>query len=483
MIVLGTIVCVVAVTYLFFRAFGPRGKYLFLSRKQKDEWDQGLAGSLGTWVTITNIFGTITSFATVIFLMGSVKLFGFFSLSTGITIMIGAAVTNFFTRRLLSDAHIAERLKTSDQTVGVIAMLLWSDSAAGRTLSRVTKWVSLVAIASIVWLEFTIFSDFTSSALGIGSNAFAYRSLTVFATAFVVVFFVLYYGIRGFTFADFLHGPLISVAAVVLFIGVAIAYSGPNAPWNDMSSFVAPVLSYWQGAVFAAHVLVLNCLQVLCTEPHWMRVWLLGDRETTKQVPAMASTAVFWLLMLAIGLTAAAASGKIGEEAIAALLGELATRSIVFVSVFWVAVTAALFSTADTQAYCFLLVWKFDPRSGSLTNIASQSFRPALLAVGAAALCSVAYFIVRSSALPVEKIIFVVIPSVVTLAPPIILKALGRIPLPFVLWISLIGYIAVATYGFIRPDTEFYATLSAVFVPLFVTVVLFWFCPRANEFS
>ncbi len=198
-----TIGGMLAMTYLVFSAFGkPKIKLLF-TKEEKAEWDTMISQRIGSWFTGTNIIGTLTSLATVyIFFIGSSKLFGLWIFLCSLTIWIGAYITNYFTKHICKDEYVSSLLDSPDQTGGVIACLFWRPNDKGaRTTALIIKWISLLNIASVIWLEFAVFTDISASLIGFPTMVAKVVLLSI--CCFSVVFFTLRYGLRGFVFADF----------------------------------------------------------------------------------------------------------------------------------------------------------------------------------------------------------------------------------------------------------------------------------------
>jgi hypothetical protein len=469
-------------TYIFFQAIGQRSRSLFFSRQQKTEWDADIKRGLGDWLVVTSIFGTLTSFATYLFLVGSVKLFGWFALSTGITIILSAPVTIALTRPLLKDDRIKRLLVHNDQVASVISSLFWSNDKTGRATSRIIQRISLAVLLSIIWLECTAFVDLSFWLAGqphaVDPEALLWRFATLFGVAFLILYFVLRYGIRGFVFADLLHSPIIGVVALTLLGGAVYLIWGQLSTFDDYVELTTPLLSepvfgipFASGWIFASHVLVLNLFQIVCTEHHWFRMWLLGEKELKRQPTGTVVTGAIWLVMLPIGFIAFAVAGQPGEAAVAGLLAQLQGVSAAFILLFWIGATAALFSTVDMQIYSTLLVSRFNPENGELKRTEMTFLRSLVWSVGLALFFALAYVGVRAAALPLEKIIFVVVPLCTVLLPAFVHYALGRSVQPWVLLLSFLGYVAIAGLGFILPQYNFAATLSAVFVPVIVTIL------------
>lgn len=461
------------ITYIFFRGFGQRSNSLLYSRSEKASWDANLRGSLGKWLVASSVCGTLTSFASFMFLTGSVKLFGWFSAATALTIIISAWVTNYLTRPVRNNPRVDRLLTQNDQVTGVIASLFWGETRDQKSLALMLKYVSLASILAIIWLEFTAFVDLTAFIHGIDNNISA---IMMAVMVFSVVYFVLRYGIRGFVFADLLHAPLIGVAVVVL--AIFLVYSHWPISGHEVRTITLPILSTSQCILFAIHVLFLNVLQVVCSEPHWFRIWLLRDQEITQQPLGAGLTGALWLVMLPIGFFAydilvqqvGADNARVGEPAIAALVATFGERSSIFLTLFWSAATAALFSTTDMQIYSALLVSRFDTKEGRIRDLQMSVFQARVGSAIIATTFAIIYWVVKASGIHLEKILFVIVPFGITLIPAFIHYRFGKEPRAWVIALSALLYIGVAAIGFMREDLNFYFTLSAVFVPVFIAL-------------
>lgn len=474
-----TIAMVLGLTYVFFRAFGKQRERLLISSADKAAWDEELKGSLGSWITLTNIVGTITSFAASLFFLGATRLFGWWSLVCIVTIFLSAWVTNWFTARIMALPSVKHRFATNDQSAGVIATLFWTNDARGKRLSRLVKYVSMFCIASVIWLEFNLMTEFAGMLFNV--TAWQVKTVIMFGSVLSVIYFTLKYGVRGFVFTDLLHSPLILVGAVGLFVGATILYTRQvSHPFSGLGALGAPILGWQQCLMFACHVVFINFLQILTTEPHWMRMWLFGGQVPKLQVKSMGVTAILWLVMLFHGFLAFALTQKVGDGAIVESIQKMSAITPLFLMFFWLAAVGALFSTADSQSYSFLLVWQFDASTGKLRDKLMANIRPFRYGVGVAALFAAFYALFIVLGVNTTKIIFAIMPTCVNLAIPFILLAFGRIPSAWVVLSSLVIYIPTVIISLVRPPTEFYWSLGGVFIPVAVALIMMWFCPKTG---
>ncbi|MEO7767898.1 MAG: hypothetical protein ABIS01_10740, partial [Ferruginibacter sp.] len=133
--------------------------------------------------------------------------------------------------------------------------------------------------------------------------------------------------------------------------------------------------------------------QIICTEPHWFRLWLFKKTEITSQTKGVVSTGLIWIFFLFIGFSTFAITGEIGENAIGILLNKFISSNPYFIFFFWIAATGALFSTVDTQLYSILLVSRFKTSNGTLPVTSKRFGNPFILAVFATAIFALLYFL------------------------------------------------------------------------------------------
>jgi hypothetical protein len=459
---------VFALTYLFFRAIGPRRDSVVYSAQERADWDKTTGSRLGGWFTVTSVVGTVTSLATAyLFFIGNFKVFGLWIFLCPLTIWIGTFATNYFTKKIRSQNVVKALIDSHEQRGGVVASLFWSDNRRDRITSRFVKWISFASIVGVIWLEFALFADISGKLIGL--ELWPRVAVMAFVTA-SISWFTLRYGLRGFVFADLLHAPLLVACAIVMLAGgLWLWQSKPPAQPVSWAS-IQPLLPPAQLWLFAGHVFVLNLFLMLVSEIHWLRLWLFRDREITLQNKSMIATAILWTILAAVGLLAFVVTGKVGDDASSEYVLRLSDSWILFAIVFWLGAGAALISTADSQIYAVLLVRSFDSNSGRLTNQTFASTRPVLASAIGAVLFSALYYGARVSGWHVEKIIFGIIPLSLNILPAISLLAFGRIIQPHWLVISLTGYLGLTCWGLMSPADQFAATLSAALVPVAVSL-------------
>lgn len=476
------VLAVMLATYLMFRVIGTRRHTLLLTADEKSRWDDTVVRRVGNPLVVASLVGTLTSLATAyLFFIGTSKVFGYWILVCPVSIFVGGFVTNRITSRVLSSEHLRSRITGLSQQSGVIARLFWTSDVANMRVSRAVKWISIISIAGIIWLEFALFSDVLGLLLGI--DQLLIRASICGFSAFVVTHFTIRFGLRGFVFADAFHSPLLVLAAIAIAVTTAVHFAqSQTTPFDGavIRTLVTPLVDTTSGLLFVGHVLVLNAFLVVFTEAHWLRLWALTERPViSQQLAGTGSTALVWLVLSVCGLLAFGITGTVGENAVADLLARFGENGIVAVTIFWLGAAAALFSTADTQIYSLLLVSRFDPLSGQIDDAQFANMRPALIAGIAAALFFGLYWAARESQVPFEKIIFIIIPFTLNLMPAFAALLFRRRPSALLVTLSLLGYMAFATLGFLQAADEFTMTLSASLVPIVVSLFV-WLCPRES---
>lgn len=465
-----TILTVIILTLLLYSAFGPKKRSIIFSKEERPGWDKFVDSKIGKWFTTTNIIGTLTSLATAyLFFIGSSKLFGWVIFISGFALWGGSYITNYFTKRIIKIPHIEELINKSSNTFGVIASLFYQKgNIKSIKNSHIVKYISLLNIIGVIWLEFSLFSDILSYVFHFQSIYI--KALVVLITAFVIIFFTIKYGLRGFVFADFFHGPLILISIIVLLVGSVIFITNSGAVGN-INNIFTPILGVKETILFAGHVLFLNSFLVFVTEGHWLRLWVFNKNEITVQSKSILSTAIIWALLSIIGLLTFSQINDVGTVAVSSLILKLSDISYIFPIAFWIGATAALFSTSDTQVYSLLLVNSWKPKSGELSKNLTQNIKALPVALFISFAFALAYFIVRFLGIPFEKIIFIIIPMCLNLLPAFVRIIKNYTPKPMLIVWSLLFYLSFAVYGFIQPETEMAMTLAASIVPLVFSLI------------
>lgn len=466
-----TILGMIFMTYVAFLSFGGPKKNLLFTKAEKEEWDQSFGKSgLTKWFTVTNIVGSLTSLATAyLFFIGNSKLFGWAMGICALTIWLGSYVTNYVTKNISKIDYIQDLLASKKQVGGVISTLFWrpQDQKSIQT-AVVIKWLSIINITGVIWLEFALFSDIASMLFSL--NQLHYKVIIIFLTTIIVVYFTVKFGLRGYVFADFFQSPLIGLSAIGLIVGCIILVIKRDISF-DLYTLTTPLLSIRECIIFSFHVLFLNSFLVLVTEGHWLRVWIFGKQETKMQVLSLTATAAIWILLIIVGFFTYILSGsQFGEAAIVKLLLGLNQISPLFIILFWVGGIAALFSTADAQIYSLLLVNEFDSRQGVLKNKLMDKMHPLLLSLVFSFGFTVLYFLVRYYSIPFEKIVFMVIPFSLNILPAFIRLIKGYSPRPVLICLSTAIYLLLSLFGFLSTEHELSWNLAAVSIPVIFSV-------------
>jgi hypothetical protein len=463
-------IVVVSATWYVFQFVGLKRDSLFYSRSEKAAFDERLSGNLGSYATIVNIIGTLTSLATVyVFFIGTSKVFGYYVFACVISIVLGAFVTKFFTRKILAQAPVRVLYARGDQIRAVLPSIFWGADKESRRNAALLRYLSLANIAGVLWLEFAVFSDLTGLVYAPGTHSV--HAGVFFVSSFIVTYFIMQFGLRGFVFADMLQAPIVGLATLVVFVAILLSLMGTGAP--SMAAFGRPLADNTTTIIFVIHVFVVNLFVVLVTEGHWMRVWLFGDKATNLQVRAIGTMSAGWVFLILVGLLGGLMSTNSGVDGVADVIRHVG-QLFPFVSfAFWMAAIAALFSSADAAVFSFLLVRAFSPSEGnfkeSRTRRPNSPFWYSLVAALAG---SAVYYLVRVLGLPPEKLIFIAIPFCLNLLPSLVCRAYGRKPRLVYTLVATLGYVTISVYGlFLQANDQFAATLIAAICPILVSII------------
>lgn len=468
-----TIVLMLGMTYVIYKALGPARKTLLYTREEKENWDSFIKENVaGGWLTITNVVGTLTSLAgAYVFFIGSSKLFGLWIFICSVSILTGAYVTKVFTERIMSAPRLKALLALPGQTGGVIASVFWAEDVSSQRTAGLVKWVSVLNLVTLLWLEFSVFA-------GIGQRLLHLQSVIwplvlLFGCCFTITHFTLRYGMRGFVFADLFQSPMILLAALSILGGCFVLVYQNWASLPPITAMMAPMLSTRACVLFALHNLCLNGLLMLVTESHWLRLWIFREREGEKLTLSTVWTGIVWATLGAIGFVAYYASGNaIGVDAVAGLLGRLSQLSIVFISVFWIGGIAALFSTTDATLYSLLVVLAFDSKSGVLHDRKMATVRPTFTAIAISLVFAGCYaLLILWLKLPIEKLLFIVFPMALNLFPAFVRAFRGLPQRPSYIVVALLLYLSCAVAGLRQPESQFEWTLVAALMPIGVGLI------------
>lgn len=465
---------VFGLTWGFFISLGPKSGALITSRAERDRWIAAQTPSFLKLQNTATVLGTLTSFATVLlFYLAVTKQFGYFTFFALVTLFLSYPITNWASAAIIGQARLRRLSIDADQSGAVLASLFWSDDKNGRAIACVIKYVSLIGILGVIWLEFAVLFDVLRQFTGI---SLLLSSILIAVASFVVAWFTFEYGIRGFVFADVVQAPIILLSFLMLFAIIADLFL--NSSWlaNNAASLeiMQPQAPLMVCFLFVLHVFTLNLFLPVVMEVHWLRLWSFKQVEIGNQRTALATTVAVHIPLILAGFAVFyITGGLLGEPALIALLHQLADTLPIWILVFWIAASAALFSTADSQLYAATLVWRFDVSTGGVIAGRVSGFVLAL-AIGLA--FGMAYGLIRYAGLPFEKIIFTVLPSVLILLAPIIAAARQQPPSLARLLIAAAGFYIIAAMGFYQDDNALELNLLAALFP--VAVALF---PHMNR--
>src|SRR5262249_6738068 len=263
-------------------------------------------------------------FATVyMFFIGSTRRFGWWAIASVVTIWAGSFITNYFSKTLVSKPNIGKRLASSDPSGAVLLAFFLDKTTKGHVTASLVRYILLTNILAILWLEFAVFSDIawksafvavfspvagpeigTIQSTGSFTSGLRWGTLLLFVCAFAVIYFTLRFGLSGFTFANLLHAPILLFGTVVLLIGAIVFLLGsppaqvearlPRGLVTTMNAPLSAPNGVLSGVLFVALCIFLNSFFMLVTQPHWLRVWMFGKKETSLQVTSLSLTAIVW---------------------------------------------------------------------------------------------------------------------------------------------------------------------------------------------
>lgn len=473
-----TIVAMIAATYVMYRALGPQRERLLYTKAEKLEWDELIGKKISSWFAATSIFGTITSLATVyVFFIGNSRLFGGWIFVTIITLIAGAFATNYITRQICARGNYADLIADNNPAASVIPAIFWSDTSSAKIVSGLVKYIIIVNIVCVLWLEFSVFSDIGDKLTGHPSIYYG-GGLMLFCT-FSVFYFTLRYGLRGFVFADLFQSPILILSTIALLGGSFYILLENTASFDDafFVKLVSPQIPIDACVTFAIATIFLNGFIVVSTAPHWLRVWVFGEKESRMQIPAISLTALIWVFLIAIGLMASVlAAGNLSpanpaSDALVFLLDKLIDLSPVFAMAFWLAGMAALFSTADAQMYSLLLVRQYNYRTGEIIEEPLSTIRPFLSSILLALTFFVFYIIIRISNAPFEKLVFLLLPIFMNIVPAFARHLRKLEQRPIYVYCSLGLYIRCSALALRGASQDFFFTVAAPVMPILVSIV------------
>jgi hypothetical protein len=458
-------------TYLFFRAFGVRPQNLLFSREQAATFQIQLTQNLGTILIVANIFGTLTSLATVyVFFIGTSKLFGWFIFAAPISIAISFVFTNWLTKKVLeANPGYKDILERSETTSGVVARIVWNRDRSSRLTSALIKYLSLLNIGSIIWLEFSIAADLFGRQIGGPHNDILFGTIAIFVIAFSVLLLITRFGLRGYIISDLIQTPFIIIGTLAVLTGLLWHIStSTNAVGTDVFT---PVVSNLQGMLFVLNVLIANFSLILVTETHWVRIWVFKQRVPAAQAKSTISTALIWTVLAVAGCLAGMITHESGTAGVLPVINVLDDIHPGLGLLFWLGGAAALFAVSDAQMYAFLMVRGFRIKDGTLVD-QQRPQRPLVAAIVVGLSFSVVYIIVRNQSIPFEKLVFMLVPIILNALPAFLAVATRRRVYASWTIASISLYIGTSLVGFSQPDLQLAWSLSAVLVPAVLSCLM-----------
>jgi hypothetical protein len=469
MIELASIATVVVLTYLVLQILGPRPQRILLSAQERIQYTKTIAGRFGAFVYIANVVGGITSLATVyVFFIGTTQLFGYFIFVCILSMLAAGYVTAKMTDALLANPTFKGRLDVSTPTAAAVTSLFWVER--NTSVSKLIKLLTQTSLLAILWLEFATLTKLSVGLFGLHSVAL--QAFVMFAAVLFMFDFIVRNGLRGFLFADLLEFPLILIGICGLLIGIGVLAQG-SAGFGASLLLASPKFPISWCIIFVAATLFLNSFLLLTSEAHWLRVWTMRDQVQTKTPASTATTAVVWLLLVAVGLVIPIMTSKVGLDAVIDIVKKLGNSSVLFSAGFWVAAIAAMFSTTDAQIYSFLVVSSFDTKSGNI-NEAPKFVASPLLSATFVALCFAAvYAIVEKSGYPFEPIVFFVFPVFLCAVPAFVQMICEGRASTAPISVSIVLYLLCGLGMILFPADRFPLSLAAPLMPALVSAAIF----------
>lgn len=468
-----TVLGVVLATFAIYNSIGGKKSPFIYSIAEKLKWDKLISKNIGSWFTITSIIGTLTTMATVfVFFIGNTNIFGGVIFICVISIMFSYTITNKFTNKITSLEFFKKKQKENSYNSAVIASIFWAPDKDSKTSSNIIKYISIINILAIIWLEFSIFADISGKLISNGNILIS--CLILFIITFLISTFTLKYGLRGFVFGDLLHSPLIVFGALILLGGgvYLIITSGVPHSWQDIGTVLTPKLDWKSSIAFFFATIFLNLFLILVSEAHWLRVWVFGEKETKLQPKAQVGTSIIWLLLIIIGIVVGLLGiTSYGKDGVTDLIIKLIAISPLFLVGFWIAGTAALFSTTDTQFYSVFLVKSFNAKSGKINTDELNKIKPLRTSLLISLVFCVIYYAVITLKLPFEKLVFLLLPICMNIVPAFFRMYKGLAQKPIYLYISIILYVLASIKALTDPHNEFFFTVAAPLMPFFVSII------------
>lgn len=464
MITILSIMAVPLLVYVILQLSGKRQGGLLLTMEERANLVQRFSLRLANIAFISNIGATLTSLATVyVFFIGTSKLFGPFIYIAIASAAVSPLVAAAITRRLKENKDFSIRLQENAPTSAILPSLFWREDR--RAHSFIIKWIQIVSLSSIVWLELAVFNKMFAAFMGLDTTNVFWSGVIFFAASLFVINFVLRYGVRGFAFSDIVCFPIIFVCVALFLVLTFLSFSqGDPQLVEGGRIWPEPVFPLINCIVFAVAALFLNSFLIVATEAHWLRVWLFPNKDHETRYSAGILTGMTWLLLALIGLLGAGVSAAIGWEATIEIVAFVEQQYPITTIVFWLAVTAAIFSTADSQAYSLLLLFSFSPDKGDVKSEKMKRMNADILSVFVALLLALVYVGANELSIPFEQIVFFVLPFFLCVAPSLLSTMLGLEPQNGHLVASVVGYLCFGALMVVVPEQGF---LWSLFAPLF----------------
>lgn len=469
MIELASIATVVILTYMVLQVLGPRSERILLSVEERAYYTKNIVGRFGSFVYIANVVGGITSLATVyVFFIGTTQLFGTFIYVCIFSVLAAGYVTTRLTDALLAKQAFRERLAVNTPTAAAITSLFWS--AENPSVAMLIKYLTLVSLLAILWLEFATLTKLSIGLFGI--HSIGTQALVMFVAVLFTFDFIVRNGLRGFLFADLLEFPLILIGVCGVLAG-ALYFALSSGVYDNLLLIPHPKFPIWWCLIFAVATLFLNAFLIVTSEAHWLRVWTMRDQVKANTSTSTATTAAIWLLLVIVGLVAPIISDKVGVDSVVDIVRKLGQTSVFFSVAFWIAAIAALFSATDAQIYSFLVVSAFDIKRGGINESPKFVASPVLSSTLVAFCFAAVYALVENSNYPFEPIVFFVFPIFLCVVPAFIeMICRGHATLAPVMT-SIILYGVCGVGMILYPQYNFPLSLAAPLMPAFISAAIF----------
>src|SRR5262249_5903105 len=129
----------------------------------------------------------------------------------------GSYVTNAFTKRICSHTTYGQMLERGEENSAAFPAVFWAPTRAAIASTRLARQLMLVYLLGLLWLDFAIFADITSSLIPAISTVSS--SILLFLVALPIAYFTLRFGMRGVVFADLFQSPIIALGTAIVTVG------------------------------------------------------------------------------------------------------------------------------------------------------------------------------------------------------------------------------------------------------------------------